>query len=73
MAILKLNETNFAKAKKGEVIPLIYQCHENIDIEELFKVAFGFNISRNYIDKCEEEYEKVKDDEKNEFLAQLCW
>ena len=73
LAILKLNESNFSKAPKGEVIPLIYQCHENIDIEELFKVAFGFNISRAYIEKCEEEYEKVKDDEKNEFISQLCW
>ena len=73
LAILKLNETIFSKTKKGEVLPLIYKCHENLDVEELFKVAFGFNMSRNYIDKCEDEFEKVKNDTNNEFMTQLCW
>ena len=73
LALLKLNEPYFFKAKKGEVLPLIYKCYENIDVEELLKVGFGFNISRNFIDKCEEEFEKVKDDPNNEFMASLCW
>ena len=73
LAILKLNETIFCKTKKGEVLPLIYKCHENLDVEELFKVAFGFNMSRNFIDKCEDEFEKVKNDTNNEFMTQLCW
>ena len=73
LALLKLKESIFCKAKKGEVLPLLYKCTENIGVDELFKVAFDFNISRNYIDKCEEEFEKVKDDIKNEFMVQLCW
>ena len=73
LAILKLNENIFCKTKKGEVLPLIYKCHENLDVEELFKVAFGFNMSRNFIDKCEDEFEKVKNDTNNEFMTQLCW
>ena len=52
LAILKLNETIFCKTKKGEVLPFIYKCHENLDVEELFKVAFGFNMSRNIIFDC---------------------
>ena len=73
LALLKLRENSFCEAKKGETIPLLYKVQENIDVEELFKVAFGFHISRNYIDKCEEEFEKVKDDTTNEYIAQLGW
>ena len=73
LAILKLNEPKFSKVKKGEVIPLLYKCNEDLDVEELLKVAFAFNISRNYIDQMEEEFEIVKDDKKNEFIAQLVW
>ena len=73
LALLKLNEQKFFKANSGEVIPLIYKCSEDIDVEELLKVAFGFNISRNYIDKCEEEYEKVKNNKDNEFIAKISW
>ena len=73
LALLKLNEQKFFQAHSGEVIPLIYKCNEDLDVEELLKVAFGFNISRNYIDKCEEEYEKVKDNKDNEFISKICW
>ena len=73
LGLLKLSENSFCDAKKGETIPLLYKVQENIDVEELFKVSFGFHISRNFIDKCEEEYEKVKDDTENEFMKQLAW
>ena len=73
LALLKLNEHKFFQARSGEVIPLIYKCNEDLDVEELLKVSFGFNISRNYIDKCEEEYEKVKDNKENEFISKICW
>ena len=73
LAILKLNEKSFSAFKSGEVLPFIYKCHENLDVEELFKVAFGFSISRNNIDKWEEDFEKVKDDKENEFIKQICW
>ena len=73
LALLKLNETKLFKAATGEVLPLVYKCQENINIEKLFKVAFGFNISRSFIDKCEETFEKVKDDNENEFMKVLVW
>ena len=73
LALLKLSENAFCSAKKGETLPLLYKVQENINVEELFKVAFGFHISRNYIKECEIEYEKVKNDKNNEYMAQLAW
>ena len=73
LALLKLKENEFLKAGQGETMPLLVACTKNLDEEELFKVAFSFSISRNFIDKIELEYMKVKDDEKNEFIAQLFW
>ena len=73
LALLKLKENEFLKAEKGETMPLLVSCTNNVDEEELFKVAFSFSISRNFIDKLELEYMKVKEDENNEFIAQLFW
>ena len=73
LALFKLSENAFCTAKKGETLPLLYKVQENINVEELFKVAFGFHISRNYIKECEIEYEKVKNDKNNEYMAQLAW
>ena len=73
LALLKLKENDFIKAKKGHTMDLLVSCLQNVDEEELFKVAFGFSISRNYIVKLENEYEKVKNDKKNEFISQICW
>ena len=73
LALFKLSENSFCSAKKGETFPLLYKVQENINVEELFKVAFGFHISRNYIKECEIEYEKVKNDKNNEYMAQLAW
>ena len=73
LALFKLSENAFCSAKKGETLPLLYKVQENINVEELFKVAFGFHISRNYIKECEIEYEKVKNDKNNEYMAQLAW
>jgi len=73
LALFKLSENAFCSAKKGETLPLLYKVQENINVEELFKVAFGFHISRNYIKECEIEYEKVKNDKNNEYMAQIAW
>ena len=73
LALFKLSENAFCSAKKGETLPLLYKVQDNINVEELFKVAFGFHISRNYIKECEIEYEKVKNDKNNEYMAQLAW
>ena len=73
LALLKLKENEFCKCSIGNALSLLQTCVDNINIDELFKIAFGFSISRKYINKCEEEYEKVKNDEKNEFISQICW
>ena len=73
LALFKLSENAFCSAKKGETLPLLYKVQDNINVEELFKVAFGFHISRNYIKECEIEYEKVKNDKNNEYMAQIAW
>ena len=73
LALFKLSENAFCSAKKGETFPLLYKVQENINVEELFKVAFGFHNSRNYIKECEIEYEKVKNDKNNEYMAQIAW
>jgi hypothetical protein len=43
----------------------------DIDIDELFKIAFGFSISKKEIENYEKEYDKNKDNKNNEFILQL--
>ena len=43
----------------------------DVDVEELFKVSFGFSISREYIKKCEEEFNNVKDNKEHEIMKML--
>ena len=50
---------------------VMHEIYSNIDIETLFKIAFKFSISKSFIKQCEDEYEKVKNDDKNEFISQL--
>ena len=74
LALLKLRENEFINAKKGgisSVMTVMHEIYSNIDIETLFKIAFKFSISKSFIKQCEDEYEKVKDDKKNEFNSQL--
>ena len=73
LALLKLKENVFCKGKAGCSLPLIQSVPDKVNVDDLFKTAFGFQISRNYIEKCEEEFEKNKDNKDNEFIAQLCW
>ena len=73
LALLKIKENELYKCTEGSSITLLTHCAENTNIDELFKVAFGFSISTSYIQECEEEFEKVKNDEKNEFMSQLLW
>lgn len=73
MAFLKIKEDEFLKAKDGlvSIMNIINKCTENTDIEVLFKIAFGFSLSRKDINKLAEEYNKVKDDKNNEFIKQI--
>ena len=70
LAFLKIKEDEFLKGKDGlaSIMQTINKSYENIDIENLFKIAFGFSISRKDLDKLGQEYDKIKDDQKNEFV-----
>ena len=73
LAFLKLKEKAFISNKKGifysmNTIKLLF---DNVDIDELFKVAFSFSLSRSHIAKYESEYEENKGNPNNEFMKQL--
>ena len=73
LAFLKLKEKAFISNKKGIFFSMntVKQLFDNIDVDELFKVAFSFGLSRSHIKKYEEEYEQNKDNQNNEFIKQL--
>jgi len=73
LAFLKLKEKAFISNKKGifysmNTIKLLF---DDVDIDELFKVAFSFSLSRSHIKKYEEEYEQNKNNKDDEFVKQL--
>ena len=73
LAFLKLKEEEFLKGKDGlaSIMQTLNEAYEKLDIEKLFKIAFGFSISRKTIDEFGKEYETIKNDAKNEFVQQL--
>ena len=73
LALLKRKENEFIKSEDGlgSIMPIIYSTLENLDADSLLKIAFSFKFSKEYIDNIEKKYEKVKDNRKNEFMAQL--
>ena len=73
LAFIKLKEKDFIEGKGGNdsTFLVINNCFENVDIKELFKTAFGFNVTKKLIEGYEKEYEKVKDNKDNEFISQI--
>ena len=73
LAFLKLKENEFLKGKDGlaSIMQTINQCLENVDIENLFKIAFCFSLIRKDLDKLGKEYDKIKDNQNDEFVKQL--
>ena len=69
----EFKKDEFLKAKDGliSIMNNINKCLENPDIDVLFKIVFGFSLSRNDWNKLANEYNKVKDDKNNEFVKQL--
>ena len=69
----EFKEDEFLKAKDGliSIMNNINKCLENPDIDVLFKIEFGFSLSRNDLNKLANEYNKIKDDKNNEFVKQL--
>jgi len=73
LAFLKSKEQKLIECTGLDVLfKILKECFENVDIDELFKIAFGFHLSKKEIENLEKEYEKNKDNKKaNEFMAQL--
>ena len=73
LAFLKMKEKNFISNKKGIFYAMntIKQLFDDVDVDELFKVAFSFSLSRSRIAKYENEYEENKNNPNNEFMKQL--
>ena len=72
LAFLKSKEHKIIESKDMDVLfKMIKLCFENVNIEEIFKLAYGFHISKKEIDNYEKEYEKNKDNKDNEFINQL--
>lgn len=74
LAFLKLREQRLSECSGMDTaFKIIKKTMENvnIDIDELFKIAFGFSISKKEIESYEKEYDKNKDNKNNEFILQL--
>ena len=73
LAFLKMKEDKFLQGKDGlaSIMQTLNECTEDVDVEKLFKISFGFSISRKYIENLGKEYDTVKDNQKNEFVQQL--
>ena len=73
LAFLKMKEEKFLGGKDGlaSIMQTMNECTENIDVEKVFKIAFGFSLSRNYIEKKGIEYNIVKNNKNDEFIKQL--
>ena len=73
LAFIKLKEEELIEGKKGvdSTFIIMDNCLKDVDMNELFKVAFGFSLSKKLIENYEKEYDKVKDDKNNEFISQI--
>ena len=73
LALLKSKENEFLKGKDGlvSIMATLNKSMENTDVENLFRIAFGFSLSRKDLDKLGNEFNKVKNENNNEFVKQL--
>lgn len=72
LAFLKLREKSFLQSNGiMETMNVLHESLDNVDVETIFSVAFGFHLSKNQIKLYEAEYEKNKNNIKDEFISQL--
>ena len=72
LAFLKLREKYFIQSNGiMETMNALHETIDNIDVETIFNVAFGFHLSKDQIKKYEAEYEKNKNNDNDEFMSQL--
>ena len=73
LAFIKLKEEELIERRSGvdSTFLIMENCLKNVNIDELWKIAFGFSISKKLIESFEKEYDKVKDDTNNDFIKQI--
>jgi hypothetical protein len=72
LAFLKLREKYFIQSNGiMETMNALHETLDNVDVETIFNVAFGFHLSKDQIKKYEAEYEKNKNNDNDEFMSQL--
>jgi hypothetical protein len=73
LAFLKMKEKTFITNKAGIFYSAntLKELFNGVEVEELFKEAFGLSLSRKHIDKYEKQYEANKNNPNNEFMQQL--
>jgi hypothetical protein len=72
LAFLKLREKSFIQSNGiMETMNALHETLDNVDVETIFNVAFGFHLSKDQIKKYEAEYEKNKNNNNDEFMSQL--
>ena len=72
LAFLKLREKYFIQSSGiMDTMNALHETIDNIDVETIFNVAFGFHLSKDQIKKYEAEYEKNKNNDNDEFMSQL--
>ena len=72
LAFLKLREKSFIQSNGiMETMNALHESFDNVDVETIFNVAFGFHLSKDQIKKYEAEYEKNKNNDNDEFMSQL--
>ena len=72
LAFLKLREKSFIQSNGiMETMNALHETLDNVDVDTIFNVAFGFHLSKDQIKKYEAEYEKNKNNNNDEFMSQL--
>ena len=73
LAFLKMKEKTFITNKVGIFYSAntLKELFNGVEVEELFKEAFGFSLSKKHIEKYEKQYEANKNNPNNEFMQQL--
>ena len=73
LALIKINKEKFLKKEidLGFIMDFFQNSIADINPESLIETAFIFRFSSKDIQKFEDEYEKVKNNPKNEFIKQL--
>ena len=70
LAFIKNKEKEFLSVKDGilGIMNIFKTIFDDVNVEDISQIAFSFNFKRKKIKKYEEEYEKEKNNKKNEII-----